>query len=248
MLGAAQSRLCQSSVLVIGAGGLGCPVVMYLAAAGVGRLGIVDHDRVELNNLHRQIAHRESTVGILKADSAGLTCRSINSSIQVEYQPTAACNLEANNTVSAYPYSRRKAQGLQHMACMELQQDSPANDMPSLHSTHLPAAFIGDACMQVEMFRDGITPQNAVELVRSFDVVVDATDNAPSRYLISDACVVAGRPLVSGAAIGTDGQLTLYNHGPDGEHSFPMPTLLAIMCICREPCFLSQPLAQMGSS
>ena len=61
------------------------------------------------------------------------------------------------------------------------------------------------------MYRDGITPQNAVELVSSYDVVIDATDNAPSRYLISDACVVAGKPLVSGAAIGTDGQLTVYN-------------------------------------
>ena len=83
LLCAAQSRLCESSVLVVGAGGLGSPVAMYLAAAGVGRLGIADHDAVELNNLHRQIAHRESTVGIHKCDSAGLTCRSINSSIQV---------------------------------------------------------------------------------------------------------------------------------------------------------------------
>ena len=83
MLCAAQSRLCNSSILVIGVGGLGCPVIMYLAAAGVGRLGMVDHDLVELNNLHRQIAHRESTVGTHKVDSAGLTCCSINSSIQV---------------------------------------------------------------------------------------------------------------------------------------------------------------------
>lgn len=84
---AAQSNLCQSSVLIVGAGGLGCPVAMYLAAAGVGRLGIVDHDAVELNNLHRQIAHRESTVGTHKCDSAGLTCRSINSNIQVTHSP-----------------------------------------------------------------------------------------------------------------------------------------------------------------
>ena len=72
-------------------------------------------------------------------------------------------------------------------------------------------------CLQVEMFRDGFTQQNALELVSSFDVVVDATDNTPSRYLISDACVLAGKPLVSGAAIGTDGQLTVYNHRPDGR-------------------------------
>ena len=95
MLCAAQSSLCTSSVLVIGAGGLGSPVAMYLAAAGVGRLGIADHDAVELNNLHRQIAHRESTVGVHKCDSAGLACRSINSSIQVTrfpaLQPGRSC-------------------------------------------------------------------------------------------------------------------------------------------------------------
>ena len=75
-------------------------------------------------------------------------------------------------------------------------------------------------CLQVEMYRDGFTQHNALELVSSFDVVVDATDNAPSRYLISDACVLAGKPLVSGAAIGTDGQLTVHNHGTDGAPPF----------------------------
>ena len=64
---------------------------------------------------------------------------------------------------------------------------------------------------------DAITPQNALYLVSAYDVVLDCTDNAPSRYLISDACVLAGKPLVSGAAIGTDGQLTVYNHAEDGE-------------------------------
>ncbi len=87
VLCAAQSRLCNSSILVIGVGGLGCPVIMYLAAAGVGRLGMVDRDLVELSNLHRQTAHRESTVGTHKVDSAGLTCRSINSSNQVRAVP-----------------------------------------------------------------------------------------------------------------------------------------------------------------
>lgn len=70
---------------------------------------------------------------------------------------------------------------------------------------------------QVEAHTDAITPQNALQLVSAYDVVLDCTDNAPSRYLISDACVLAGKPLVSGAAIGTDGQLTVYNHGQDGE-------------------------------
>ena len=80
---AAQARLCRASVLVVGAGGLGSPAALYLAAAGVGRLGIVDRDHVELSNLHRQIAHAEARVGAHKADSAGEACRALNTSIQV---------------------------------------------------------------------------------------------------------------------------------------------------------------------
>lgn len=146
----AQARLCRGSVLIVGAGGLGSPAALYLAAAGVGRIGIVDRDVVELSNIHRQVIHREATVGMHKALSAAEACRALNSSIQVE--------------------------------------------------THLEA----------------LTPANAVQLVRQYDVIVDASDNAPTRYLISDACCAAGRPLVSGAAIGTDGQLTVYCHGEDG--------------------------------
>lgn len=73
--------------------------------------------------------------------------------------------------------------------------------------------------MQVEVHRDGLTPGNALQLVRQYDIIIDASDNAPTRYLASDACVVARKPLVSGAALGTDGQLTVCNHGPDGGHS-----------------------------
>lgn len=70
---------------------------------------------------------------------------------------------------------------------------------------------------QVDVHIGAISPQNALELVSAYNVILDCTDNAPSRYLISDACVVAGKPLVSGAAIGTDGQLTVYNHGEEGD-------------------------------
>ncbi len=75
--------------------------------------------------------------------------------------------------------------------------------------------------MQVCTYREGFTPANALELVSAYDVVVDATDNAASRYLISDACVVAQKPLVSGAALGSDGQLTVYNHGLEGTQHLP---------------------------
>jgi adenylyltransferase and sulfurtransferase len=146
----AQARLCNGSVLIIGAGGLGSPAAIYLAAAGVGRLGIVDKDTVELSNIHRQVIHTEASVGTHKADSAAAFIKSLNSSVEIE------------------------------------------------------------------IFKNGFTPENAVKLVSKFDVVLDASDNAPTRYLISDACCVAHKPLVSGAAIGTDGQLTVYCHGEEG--------------------------------
>ena len=72
------------------------------------------------------------------------------------------------------------------------------------------------AALQVEPHRDGLTPANALALVSAYDIIVDASDNAPTRYLASDACVLARRPLVSGAAIGMDGQLTVYCHGEAG--------------------------------
>lgn len=146
-----QAALHSSAVLIIGAGGLGCPVAQYLAASGIGRLGIVDRDAVDRSNLHRQVLHRDQDVGLHKALSAAAACRRINPHIVVE--------------------------------------------------THT----------------QGLTPANAVSLVSQYDVVVDASDNPPTRYLVNDACVVCAKPLVFGAAIGTDGQLTVYNHGPDGE-------------------------------
>lgn len=80
---AAQAALCEASVLVIGAGGLGCPAAIYLAASGIGHIGIVDHDHVELSNLHRQVLHTEAGIGTHKADSAAAACKALNSSIQV---------------------------------------------------------------------------------------------------------------------------------------------------------------------
>ncbi|TMW98774.1 hypothetical protein EJD97_003509 [Solanum chilense] len=154
-----QENLLKSSVLVIGAGGLGSPALLYLAACGVGRIGIVDHDVVELNNLQRQIIHTEAYIGKSKVESAAATCRSINSSTQI----------------------------VEH--------------------------------------REAFRTSNALEIVSKYDVVVDATDNAPSRYMINDCCVVLGKPLVSGAALGLEGQLTVYNYngGPCYRCLFPTP-------------------------
>ena len=91
---AAQEKLCQASVLIVGAGGLGCPAAVYLAASGIGRIGIVDHDTVELSNLHRQILHTEASVGTHKAQSAASACCAVNSSIEVDL-PLATWDLDS---------------------------------------------------------------------------------------------------------------------------------------------------------
>ncbi|KAF2285717.1 hypothetical protein GH714_007364 [Hevea brasiliensis] len=147
------------SILVVGAGGLGSPALLYLAACGVGRLGIVDHDVVELNNMHRQVIHTEVFIGQPKVKSAAAACRSINSSILV----------------------------VEH--------------------------------------QEALRTYNALEIFSQYDIIVDATDNAPSRYMISDCCVLLGKPLVSGAALGLEGQLTVYNYkgGPCYRCLFPTP-------------------------
>jgi adenylyltransferase/sulfurtransferase len=146
-----QLRLKNSSVLIVGCGGLGCPSSMYLAAAGVGRIGLVDHDTVELNNLHRQVLHTEDRVDKMnKAESIREQLSKLNSTVELI------------------------------------------------------------------AIKQRFTGENAVQLISQYDVVIDATDNAPTRYLISDACSVAKRPLVSGAALRWDGQLFTYNYGPTG--------------------------------
>lgn len=139
--------LAHTSVLIVGCGGLGCPAAIYLAGAGVGRLGLLDHDIVELNNLHRQILHGEANAEMktLKAVSAAYSCRKLNTGV--------TCDVH----------------------CAVLSSD------------------------------------NALDIVRRYDIVVDATDNVATRYLLNDACVLSGRPLVSGGALRFEGQLTLYN-------------------------------------
>ena len=140
--GKGQEKISNAKVLMIGAGGLGCPVGYYLAAAGVGTIAIVDNDEVELSNLQRQIAHSVNTLGVNKADSAKKTFEALNTDINVI------------------------------------------------------------------AIKERINSKNILDLMKDYDIVVDGTDNFPTRYLINDACVMLKKPLVSGAILRFEGQVT----------------------------------------
>lgn len=164
-----QQRLLASHALVIGAGGLGSPVALYLGTAGVGRITLVDHDTVDLTNLQRQIAHDRSRVGLPKADSAAHAVRSINPD-------------------------------------------------PQLHALVRRA----DAAL-------------LDELVPGADVVLDCCDNFRTRQLVNAACVRHRKPLVSGAAIGFDGQISVYDSRQDGAPCYacvfpPEATVEEVAC------------------
>lgn len=137
-----QETLLASSALVVGAGGLGSPALLYLAAAGVGRIGIVDGDRVDPSNLNRQVVHRESAVGRRKVDSAGEALRALRSDLLAE------------------PHG------------------------------------------------EALTAENALDLFERYDVVLDGSDNFPTKYLCSDASVVSGVPLVHAGVLRFAGQMT----------------------------------------
>ncbi|GLD93681.1 hypothetical protein PINS_up002286 [Pythium insidiosum] len=139
-----QLRLRSARVLIVGAGGLGCPVALYLGAMGVGRLGIADDDRVERSNLHRQIGHSEQTIGQHKALSLAERVRGLNPRVVVD--------------------------------------------------THVTR----------------VSAQNVKKLVEDYDVVVDASDNPATRYLLNDVCAMKCLPLVSGSALGLEGQVTVF--------------------------------------
>jgi len=151
-----QKQLMSSSILVVGAGGIGSTALLYLAAAGVGHITVVDYDRVEMTNLHRQIIHKDSNA------SKGVNGSNL---------------LGMNKALSA------------KQAMLDLN--------PSISCTALDIM---------------ITGENALELVSKHDVVVDACDNPRTRYLLNDACILGAKPLVSGSAMGTEGQLTVYNY------------------------------------
>ena len=154
---AGQARLKNARVLIIGTGGLGSPISLYLAAAGVGVIGLVDSDVVEMSNLHRQIVHGTSTIGMSKVQSAQVRLLDLNPDIQVK------------------AYAER------------------------------------------------LDVDNALDLVRQYDLVVDGTDNFTCRYTVNDACTILGKPLIYGAVYRFDGQISVfnYNDGPCYRCLFP---------------------------
>ena len=167
---AGQAKLLDAKVLCIGAGGLGSPAAFYLAAAGVGTIGIVDMDVVDLSNLQRQILHTNDRIGMPKTESARLTLQALNPDVKI---------LE---------------------------------------------------------FRERLTSENALELFRQFDVILNGSDNFPTRYLANDACVMLGKPLVDGAIWQFEGQATVF-HPPEGpcyRCLFPEPPPPGAVPSCAE--------------
>ncbi|HEX7389002.1 MAG TPA: molybdopterin-synthase adenylyltransferase MoeB [Acidiphilium sp.] len=184
--GAGQARLRAASVLIIGAGGLGSPSALYLAAAGVGRIGIVDHDVLELSNLQRQIAHSLDELGKPKAASAARAMRRINPEIRVE------------------PVEAR------------------------------------------------ISADNVDALVGDHDIILDGTDNFATRFLVADACVRAGKTLVSAAVLRFEGQMSTFkpHAGPDCpcyRCLYPEPPPPGMVPSCSEAGVLGPVTGVMGT-
>ena len=165
-----QLKLKQAQVLLIGAGGLGAPLGLYLAAAGVGRLGIVDFDVVDFTNLQRQITFSTKDVGRKKAEAARERLSSMNPDIQID------------------------------------------------------------------TFDTRLTSENALELFKDFDIIVDGTDNFPTRYLVNDACILLGKPNVYGSIFRFEGQVTVFGApaGPCYRCLYPEPPPPGLVPSCAE--------------
>lgn len=170
-----QQKLKQARVLVIGAGGLGCPIMQYLVAAGIGHIGLADHDKVSLSNLHRQIIFGTEDIHAYKVDVVKRKMSSLNSDVNIR------------------------------------------------------------------TWNERWTQQHCIQHFPDYDVIVDATDNFASRYLINDACVLLGKPLVFGAVSQFDGQVAVFNQlQEDGSRSvnyrdlFPVPPADGEVLNCAE--------------
>jgi molybdopterin/thiamine biosynthesis adenylyltransferase/rhodanese-related sulfurtransferase len=165
-----QKRLKAASVLCIGTGGLGSPLLLYLAAAGIGRIGIVDFDVVDQSNLQRQVIHGTSWVGKPKIQSA------------------------KNRILEINPYC------------------------------------------QVDLYETRLSSENALSILEPYDIVVDGTDNFPTRYLVNDACVLSGKPNVYGSIFRFEGQATVFNYqdGPNYRDLYPEPPPPGLVPSCAE--------------
>lgn len=168
--GRGQRKLLSSKVLIVGAGGLGSPAALYLSAAGVGTLGIVDADTVELSNLHRQVVHRTEDVGRPKTQSAADTLRALNPDVQL------MCHQER------------------------------------------------------------LTRENARKIIEPYDIVVEGSDNFPTKYLVNDVCVLLNKPMVLGAVYQFEGQVMVFQ--PDDGFCyrclFPEPPPPGAVPSCQE--------------
>ena len=165
-----QAKLLQAKVLMVGAGGLGSPSAYYLAAAGVGTIGIIDNDVVDISNLQRQILHANDRVGKPKVDSAKQTLEGLNPDVRV------------------IPYQAK------------------------------------------------LTSENIMEIIKDYDLVVDGCDNFPTRYLVNDACVLAGKPNVHGSIFQFEGQATVFypGKGPCYRCLYPEPPPAEMAPSCAE--------------
>src|SRR5579864_9399965 len=165
-----QLKLKSAKVALIGTGGLGAPLGMYLAAAGIGRIGLVDFDVVDFTNLQRQVIHGTKDVGRKKLDSAAETMLDINPFLEIDRHETA------------------------------------------------------------------LTSENALQILKDYDIVVDGTDNFPTRYLVNDACVLLGKPNVYGSIFRFEGQATVfaYEGGPCYRCLYPEPPPPGLVPSCAE--------------
>src|SRR3989475_7312804 len=178
-----QEKLKRSSVLIIGAGGLGSPVALYLAAAGVGRIGLVDFDQVDATNLHRQILYGTSDVGTAKLEAAQARLSDLNPEIRIE-----------------------------------------------THEAMLSSS-------------------NAMEILDGYDLIVDRTDNFPTRYLVNDACVLLGKPNVYGSVFRFDGQVSVFyaKQGPCYRCLYAEPPPPDLVPSCADGGVLGVPPGIIGS-
>jgi adenylyltransferase/sulfurtransferase len=165
-----QLKLKQAKVLCIGTGGLGAPLGLYLAAAGVGRIGLVDFDKVDLTNLQRQILFDTKDIGLPKIEAATNRLRGLNPDIQID------------------------------------------------------------------TFETRLTSENALDILKDYDIVVDGTDNFPTRYLVNDACVILGKPNVYGSIFRFEGQITIFAYpgGPCYRCLYPEPPPPGLVPSCAE--------------